>query len=262
MDVTDQRAGDWNPYQIVLFVDEAQRIPHQGGRPSTLARIHQGNISAPLSICVFGLPGTLAALSAVGISRTVAERRIRLGPLAQGDCRKAVTRCFAQFRVTNADEWEKAILARSHNWPQHLAGYLVSALSELARYPTGEGGYAAAQASLAAAMTAGDHSRMQYYDQRAKSLARLGQLELAKALVPELRANGGLEKEQINEVLAALDPGITRDEMQGFIQAAIHCGFLEHNVRQGNYSMPILSFGAYLLNELLEPVPGLRYQQS
>ena len=94
---------------------------------------------------------------------------------------------------------------------------------------------------------------MQYYDQRAESLARRGQLELARELVPELRANGGMGKEKINEVLAATEPSITRDEMLGFIQAAIHCGFLEHNVRQGTYSMPIPSFGAYLLNEPLEP---------
>lgn len=253
MEVSEDRAYDWNLYQIALFVDEGQNISSEGERPYTLASIHQGNAGAPLSVCVFGLPGTLAALSAVGISRTVAERRIRLGPLTQGDCRKAIARCFAQFQVTSADEWKEAIAARSHNWPQHLAGYLVSALSELARYPTSEGGYAAAQASLAAAMTAGDLSRIQYYDQRAESLARRGQLELAKALVPQLRTNGGLGKERINEVLAVAEPGIARDEMRGFIQAAIHCGFLEHNVRQGTYSLPIPPFGAYLLNEPLEP---------
>lgn len=253
MELSEDRAYDWNAYQIVLFVDEGQNISGAGERLYTLASIHQGNAGAPLAICVFGLPGTFAALSAVGISRTVAERRVRLGPLTQGDCRKAVARCFAQFQVTSADAWEEAIVARSQNWPQHLAGYLVAALSELVRYPTGKGGYAAAQASLAAAMTAGDQSRMQYYDQRAESLARRGQLELAKALVPELRTNGGLGKEQINQVLAATEPGIARDEMQGFIQAAIHCGFLEHNVRQGTYGLPIPSFGAYLLNEPLEP---------
>ena len=254
-DEASARAGQWSAYQIVLFIDEGQNIPARnpdGGRASCLSMIHEGAAGAPLSLCVFGLPGTADALRSVGISRTVAERWIPLGPLDQTACRQAVNRCFAHFRVVSGDGWKEAIVACSNGWPQHLAGYLIATLGELESHPAPSGGYDAAKASLASAIAAGDRSRWQYYEQRAASLARHGQLELARALVSELRASGGMGGTQIDQVLSSAEPRVTRDEVGRFIQAAIHCGFLEHDPRQGIYRMPIPSFGAFLLNEAPE----------
>ena len=250
-DVASARGGGWDPYQIALFVDEAQMIPARNpntGQPSSvLSRIHQGRAGAALSLCVFGLPGTSEALADAGISRTVAERSIRLGPLDQSDCEKAARRCLGQFQVANADGWVANIVARSNEWPQHLAGYLVAAMSEIGEHPAPCGGYDAAQASLERAIAAGNTTRQQYYEQRRKSLGRTGQLQLARRLAPELRASGPLSEERLQAAIGEAEPGCTKDERREFIQAAIRAGFLEE--RQEGYAMPIPSFAAHLLNE-------------
>lgn len=256
-DVASARGGGWNPYQIAIFVDEAQMIPVQNpntGQPSSvLYRIHQGRAGAALSLCVFGLPGTSEALADAGISRTVAERSMRLGPLDPTDCEKAARRCFQQFQVANAEGWVESIVARSGEWPQHLAGYLVAAMSEIGEHPRPHGGYDAAQASLERAIAAGDTTRQQYYEQRRRSLAQAGQLQLARRLAPELRANGLMSEERLQTAISEVEPGCTKEERREFIQAAIHAGFVEE--RQDGYAMPIPSFAAHLLNEPQEPLP-------
>ena len=256
-DVASARGGGWNPYQIVIFVDEAQMIPARNpntGQPSSvLYRIHQGRAGAALSLCVFGLPGTSEALADAGISRTVAERGIRLGRLGQTDCEKAARRCFRQFQVANAESWVESIVARSGEWPQHLAGYLVAAMFEIGDNRAPGGGCDAAQASLERAIAAGDTTRQQYYEQRRRSLAHAGQLRLARGLAPELRDNGIMSEERLQATIGEVEPDCTKDERREFIQAAIRAGFVEE--RQDGYAMPIPSFAAHLLNEPPQPLP-------
>ena len=65
------RGRDWADWQVVLLIGEAQGISPQlpGAAPGTLSSIHRGLVSAPLSFCAFGLPGTSTALAEVGVSR-------------------------------------------------------------------------------------------------------------------------------------------------------------------------------------------------
>lgn len=62
----------WKPYNIVLFIDEAQNIPVDS-RPEHVrdffSSIHEGTARPRLAICAFGLTGTLDKIRAAGVSR-------------------------------------------------------------------------------------------------------------------------------------------------------------------------------------------------
>ncbi len=260
-DVVAERGGAWGPYQIALFVDEGQNIPVESpettGPASVLPVIHEGKAGASLSLAVFGLPGTSNVLRKVGISRVVAERKITIGTLPDDDCAKAVRRCFAQFKVRNCQLWERAIVARSHQWPQHLAGYLVAAISEIGKHPDQEGGFDAAPADFPKAIEDGDGSRKAYYKQRLDGLMEGNHELLAKHLAHCLRQERSFSSEELRDILLEKEPGLTKTGYAEFRLAAIHSGLLRFDGDRQRYVVAIPSFAAFLREEPTEPIPVL-----
>lgn len=246
-DIARDRSDHWDTYQIVIFIDEGQNIrPAEMG---ALSDIHEGRSGARLSLCVFGLPGALEALRKTGISRTVAKRSIALGALEDVDCAMAAKRCFARFRVRNSGDWERAVVARSLRWPQHLAGYLVAAMRELKPHWTPDGGCDAAQADLDAALSAGDESRLAYCRQRAESLGAPYYLKWAAQVAAALRTSPKMDISDLERLLIGADGKMAGwDERQAFVAAAVHSGFLAFDLR-GRCSTPIPSFSSFLLGE-------------
>ena len=265
-DVVSGRGGAWHPYQIVLFVDEGQNIPARDldatGPSSVLSAIHEGKAGASLSLCVFGLPGTWNVLRAVGISRTVAERDITIGALPDEECAMAVHRCFTQFDVKNSRKWAQAIVSRSHQWPQHLAGYLVAAVAELRNHRNETGGFDAASADFSKAIKEGDLSRIRYYKQRLKALGQGDHVPLVKHLARHLRDREPLSSEKVNEILLQKAPGMTAKELYEFRSAAIHSGFIQFDDAEQSCFLGIPSFAAFLLKEPPEPIPGLAHEDA
>ena len=255
----DEAAGRrpaWQSWQIVLLIDEAQQLvrgqPHAGR--GTLSALHKGTVRAPVSFCAFGLPGTLAALADAGVSRPTGGRTILLGGLDDTAARHMVNRCFEALGVTNGAAWREAILARSANWPQHLATYLAEAIEQI-REASPEGGDAGA-ADLEAAMRTGDLERAEYYGRRLSRLGRhCGEFEeVARELVPFLRDRGGTASystllNRVNEIMRA-KPSLAGASATDFVRDAEHAGLLVVSTGRGGRvcSMPIPSFAGYLLD--------------
>ena len=265
-DVVSNRGGAWRRYQIVLFIDEGQNIPARNldatGPSSVLSAIHEGKAGASLSLCVFGLPGTWNVLRALGISRTVAERDITIGALPDAECAMAVHRCFTHFNVRNSRKWAQAIVSRSHQWPQHLAGYLVAAIAEVSKHRNRTGGFDTALADFSTVIKEGDLSRFRYYKQRLKALAEGDHVTLVKHLAHHLREQERLSSEHVKEILLQKAPGMTGKELNEFRSAAIHGGFLQYDDAEQCYFLGIPSFAAFLLNETPEPIPDVANEDT
>ena len=259
-----QRGADWNRWQVLLLVDEAQGISPKtpNADPGALSSIHQGMVSAPITFCAFGLHGTAAALSEVGVSRLSRGRHLLLSSLDKGSARMAVQRCFEQYEVKNASSWEQAILDRCADWPQHLAAYLDAALTVL-RPPASEGdriGYPDPKL-LPSAISSGDAGRREYYDLRLDSLnaGNPRHARFARLLVPELRKEGGaMTADRIIEVLEGEPLSVPPQEADAFLTASLRSGLLSHDGPRRRLRMPIPSFGAYLLDEGVPPKPPAR----
>jgi len=258
-----RRAEHWGEWQIVLLIDEAQQISDKrpGDVSGTLSSIHQGGVPAPISFCAFGLPGTWAALEGVNVSRSLGGADLRLSTLNASATRKAVNRCFEAFAVRNAQAWQQAIVERSANWPQHLATYLVCAMSQIRRQSASERCLDARSASLAAAMAHGDEGRNRYCARRLERLTRgNGHFQAyAETAVSLFRARGGeLSWQEIQSALRQSDGSISNDEVNRFTAMAEHSGLMRRDPSAPTYQMPIPSFAGYLLNEPLPEVaePG------
>lgn len=252
------RGREWGKWQIVLMIDEAQAITKSapGASPSTLSSLHQGVLNMPLTFCAFGLPGTWDALGNVGISRGSAGRDIALGGLADSEAEAAVKRCFKRFQVERAEAWESAILARSANWPQHLAGYLHAAVSVLFDDKGTPGAPVDAhRESLDEALRRGDAIRTQYYLRRTNALRASNRRHphYARQLIPAFRAaQGRLDVESAMGLLAGEPLCLDNDRVDRFMDDAEHSGLFIIDA-DGLLHMPIPSFGAHLLNESLPP---------
>lgn len=264
VDVVAEMESAWRPYRLVLFVDAGQNIPatrpgtdHEA--PDTLAAIHQGRAAAPITLCVAGLPGTVAALSRVGISRIDAGGKRRLDRLSDEDCQQVVRRCLRQFRVRNANGWIAPIAARASGWPQHLAGYLLAAMEEVPLHPLPEGeGFDAAQADFHVVLRSGDDMREEFYSDR---LARLASLytEWAEHLVSTDGCLGpdGANRSALGACLRKLEPTLSREDLEGFLDASVESGLLQYDTHRRAFVVPIPSFAAYLRNEPPPPLPKL-----
>ncbi len=255
-----KRSHQWNDWQIILLIDEAQGISGQvsGAVPGTLSSIHQGMVSAPLSFCAFGLPGTWDALGDSGISRTSAGHDLPLAGLDHRAARMAVDRCFTRFGVTHGEAWQAAILERSGQWPQHLATYLHAALTVLqtnADSPEVMGD--ARRSPLSEAIALGDTGRKAYYGRRLQSLTRDNPLfrDYATDLAKTLRGadRPPLESEVTRNIMER--HGVPVEAAAGFLRKAKHNGLLETD-DEGRCSMPIPSFANHLLGEAARGANG------
>jgi len=255
------RGRDWADWQVVLLIDEAQGISARapGAAPGTLSSIHQGLVSAPLSFCAFGLPGTSAALADVGVSRPSGGRCLPLCALDGRAARMAVRRCFEQYGVVHAEQWESAILERSANWPQHIVAYLHGALRVLKRRAASPQAMGDARSSpLAEALALGDDGRNGYYELRIRRLNRdnARHLRYAKALLPLFRAHDGVLP--LDLAMGCLEDAplhLTEEAVDRFLADAAQSGFLEF-APEGMLRVPIPSFASHLLGESASPRPA------
>ena len=256
------RGKHWSKWQIVLMIDEAQRIPTNasGDASSTLSSIHQGlTTGAPISFCAFGLPGTLAALDEVGVSRRSGGYSLYLPALTEREAEMAVNRCFAQYGVEGGDVWKSALLERADGWPQHLSTYLHAACTVLEKRALRENLMGdASNSSLVEAIALGDEARMGRYKERIGRLNKKGRRfeRHARALVPVFEAAGGRPlKDDVEEFLSN-DLELGEDRTDAFLSAAEACGFLGPDVEDPlRYAMPIPSLAGHLLGRTLPPVP-------
>ena len=251
--VSAKRSHHWNEWQIILLIDEAQGISGQvpGAVPGTLSSIHQGMVSAPLSFCAFGLPGTWDALGDAGISRASVGHDLPLAGLDDRAAGMAVERCFARFGVTHGGAWQVAILERSGHWPQHLATYLNAALTVLkSNAPSAEVMGDARRSPLTEAIALGNAGRKAYYGRRLQSLTRDNPLfrDYATDLAEKLQRTDPppLESEITRNIMER--HGISVESAAGFLRKAKHSGLLETD-DEGRCSMPIPSFANHLLGE-------------
>lgn len=249
--VSARRSHQWNDWQIILLIDEAQGISGQVPEavPGTLSSIHQGMVSAPLSFCAFGLPGTWDTLGDAGISRASVGHDLPLAGLDLHAARMAVNRCFAHFGVTHGGTWEAAILERSANWPQHLATYLHATLTILqTNAPSPEVMGDARRSPLSEAITLGDAGRKAYYGRRLRGMTRDNPLfrDYAADLAETLRGadHPPLESEVTRNLMRR--HGVSVEVAADFLRKAKHNGLLETD-DQGRCSMPIPSFANHLL---------------
>lgn len=253
------RRPAWQSWQIVLMIDEAQGIepgqPHAGR--GTLSAMHKGTVKAPVSFCAFGLPGALAALGEVNVSRLTSGRTIHLASLDNNAARHTVNRCFNALGVANGAPWRETILARSADWPQHLGIYLTEAIEQIRAASPND--MDARRADLAAPMRMGDLRREEYYEQRVARLClHHGEFELvARELAPFLRERGGKVPysnllDRVNEIMGAAPSRSSAGATQ-FMRDAEHAGLLSVAPGAGGRtcSMPIPSFGGYLVGESL-----------
>ncbi|MDE0272371.1 MAG: ATP-binding protein [Gammaproteobacteria bacterium] len=257
-EVANLRNKDWGKWQIMLMVDEAQGITMRapGAHPGALSDIHQGATPLNLTFCAFGLPGTLAALAEVGVSRMSKGHRIQLRGLDEASSTKVIERCFARYGVVDAEPWREAILERSANWPQHLSTYLTATLSAIRCHigDTQELG-APPDDLIEGAIGDGDILRAEYYDGRIETLteAHSGHVKCAKHIIPMLReADGQLPEDEISDSLASPPLSLDEGQIQTFLEAAKHSGFLAPGGR-ATLHLAIPTFAGYILNE--EPPP-------
>ena len=247
----------WEPYHIVLFIDEANNIPveeHLGQVKELFTAVHEGTTPVKIAVCAFGLTGTADKLRLAGVSRLQAGRLHRLGVLSADACHKAVHRCFAQFGV-QAEHWEDRIVNECGLWPQHMAGYLTEAMKALREYPLPNGrGFNASAADFQSAIANGDVCRYTYYADREAALGR--SQEKARKLARSLDDTGpAVSREAIRETLEAqLGLPLSDDAFYDFMQDSLHAGFLapDATVRTA-YVMPIPSFTAFLRGEDSQP---------
>ena len=256
-EVVRLRGRDWAEWQIVLLIDEAQGISERGpgSVPGTLSAIHQGLTTAPLSFCAFGLPGTWDALADVGVSRASAGHDLPLSGLDARGSSMAVRRCFAQFGVAHGTAWERAILERSADWPQHLTVYLHAALTVLKSNAVSQEVMGDARRSaLREAMELGNAGRSVYYGRRLRSLTRDNPLfrdyaaDLAKTYVEADRPP--LESEVARHVMAR--HGLSVEGAAEFLRQAKYSGFLATD-DDGRCFMPIPSFAGHLAGVTAPP---------
>ena len=261
-DAVARRFDQWDEWQIVLLIDEAQQVSdeHEGDFKGTLSSIHQGGIGAPISFCAFGLTGTWDALEKVGVSRSLAGTDIQLATLHEADARKAVRRCFDAFDVCNGEAWEDAIVARSALWPQHLATYLTSAMSEIrdnAQDRSASSALDARNASLTAAIAQGDKGRRQFYARRLGRLTRdhARFQEYAETVSALFKEKGGpLSWQEVKSALVEGHDGIGDEDLDGFTEAARHAGLMQRTPSMKGYGVPIPSFAGFILSE---PLPAV-----
>ena len=259
--LADLRERVWSKWQIMLMVDEAQRITMQplGSHAGTLSSIHQGATPLNLTFCAFGLPGTFSALAEAGVSRAASDRSIDLRGLDGTSSAKVIKRCFARYGVIDDGSWQEAILERSANWPQHLSAYLTAALSVMREHAGSDEGFGSPpEDSLAQAIEAGDRSRSSYYRRRIQRLIESSggrHMKYAKHLIPILRGAGGhLPEDEINDALASPPLRLNETHIEAFLEAAKHSGLLA----PGDYAtlhLAIPTFAGHILGEEPPPLP-------
>lgn len=253
--------GQWSNWQIVLMIDEAQKISKAvpGAAPSTLSSIHQGLAAgAPMSFCAFGLPGTFAALDEVGVSRRSGGCSMRLPALGERQAEMVVNRCFAQYRVEGGDAWKRALLERAEGWPQHLNTYLHAACTVLEKSAFAEDHMGdASNSSLAAAIALCDEARVKRYQERIDRLNKSGRRfeRHARALAPVFEAAQGRPLKDDVEDFLSDGLGLGADRADAFLSAAEACGFLGPDAEEPlRYAMPIPSLAGHLLGRALPPM--------
>ena len=150
--VTAYSTDVWAPHvAIALFVDEMQNCDKTKNAMDILETVHLGELETPMMSVLFGLPGLLAKLDQMGLSRPEDEAISRVGTLPEGGWRLTVDRQFQAlgmlpdppaehvhrraawlsfaaacgFSEQAADQWARSaahgVSQRAQGFPQHIA---------------------------------------------------------------------------------------------------------------------------------------------
>ncbi|MDD9961690.1 MAG: ATP-binding protein [Gammaproteobacteria bacterium] len=243
------RGSQWDGWNIVLLIDEAQHIDptHPNSNMSTLSSIHQGMVNLPIIFCAFGLPDTPQVLRKVGVSRPSSKRKFKLAGLSDNETQMAVNRAFRQFDLRQSGQLEQQIVSRSNGWPQHLTVYLNAVLSAARPTIESQGHVNAAQIDIAAVLSDGDQMRRSYYEGRIESLESISLTYEghAKLLAQHLIAANGPTRIDDAIRLLVKERAATIDQASTFLTEAMQCGLLAKSP-DGSLLSPIPSFLAYL----------------
>ena len=255
-DLVDLRGRQWDEWNIVLMIDEAQHISADspGSHPGTLSSIHQGLAQLPIIFCASGLQGTTAALKGAGVSRLTSKRRIGLLGLRDKHVGMAVQRAFRQYDVRNAGPLAQTIVERASGWPQHLAIYLGAALNEAKPQIKAHGFVDASTLDLKAILVEGDAMRNSYYRGRLASLAADNPRfkDYAVGMARQLRQAGRpLSASEITRHTVERH-GVCESIADDFLAAALGCGLVATDQDLAYFS-PIPSFLTHLVGADRQP---------
>ena len=177
------QAGAWDGQALVVTIDELQKVSQEG--IETLCVLHEGDHGCPILVVGVGLQHTPRVLgnpgNAIGISRVA--QTIKLGPLPPSEALLAVERNLLALVAHDVPKPSReALAAASRGFPQHIHGYLATAVAAIAKH-----GHLDEGPSLAEALAAGDQARADYYNDR---LAMLPDQDAMLAVVGAMRALG------------------------------------------------------------------------
>ena len=257
-DLVDLRGKQWNEWNIVLMIDEAQHISADGtdSHAGTLSSIHQGLVQIPIMFCAFGLQGTVAALKSVGVSRPACERDVYPLGLADEHVDMAVQRAFRQYDVRDGGELAHTIVKRTGGWPQHLAVYLRAALDKAKPQIKAREPVDASTLDMKDILSEGDRRRESYYRSRIESLAAEEPvfMDYAEGLARSLRrAKQPLSASEMLRLVID-EHGASEHDANRFLKGARQCGLVATDQNR-RYFSPIPSFLTYLAGSSRPPEP-------
>lgn len=224
------RASQWDGWNIVLLIDEAQHIgPIQPkSNISTLSSIHQGMVNLPIIFCAFGLPGTIQALRKVGVSRPSSKRKFKLTGLNETETQMAVNRAFRRFDLRQSSQLEQQIVRQTCGWPQHLAVYLNAVLTAAKTQISRQGFAEAHDLDMTSILRAGAQERKTYYQDRIDSLESADPFFVDYAKLTARVLIETTKPFRSTEIIRLIvkEKEISIEQAKSFLTEAKHCGLL------------------------------------
>ena len=224
------RDGVWKDRALVITIDELQTVDPLG--IEILHVLHLGEHGCPVMVLGIGLQNTQQVLGnpadgSEGITRVAAP--IKLESLPSTQALEAVGRNMQALGYAIAEPCVRALAEASHGFPQHIHGYLEGAIEAIGKY-----GSLDADGALAAALTAGDQARADYYD------TRLAMLVDQDAMLPVIEAMVETGRKSLRRSEAVRAVSEASFDGEDVVRLAIAHGVL--SVVNGGVSFGIPSF--------------------
>ena len=219
---------------LVLVVDELQTITPEGMK--ALRVLHEGHHGCPIYLLGVGLQHTPFVLANPGGQDAISRPNepMRLGCLSDTEAVEAVAQGLVNQGHDVPTESAEALALASQGFPQHVHGYLASALAAI-----GERGHLNDDAALHAALVAGHRHRDAYYDLTADKMAP--DRSVIHPVVRLMRDRRTLVLTRRDAAAAVSEAGLDGDAV---VQQAIEHGVLA--LERGEVSFGIPSFHAHM----------------
>ncbi len=230
---------------VVLLIDEAQNSNEDNRKLYEM--LHLGLHQLPIVSVFAGLSDSRAALKRAGISRFAHGHHLRLGSLAEEDCKEAMKAFLDRYEIdtgsAGAPFWEDFAVENSSLFPHHLNTVLIAS----AETALADGGK----------LHRSDRTKVQgrvetrkqgYYEDRADDFTaeerQVAAIVVVKATLdmedPHRTARDELAGVPTKSVRADGAPDVI-----GFVERMVHSGMLQE-IGQGRYECPIPSFALWL----------------